>query len=142
MLPNLMPIAVVMGYMGYAGIVLDTSTLMLGSIAIGIVVDDTIHFLHQFKSHHDVHGQVEAAVKHAFTHSGRAMALTSLLLVAGFACVTAGDMLSSRLFGYLLGLTAVAALLADLTLTPALMRVVYRDRPPRPPQQPPASATP
>jgi predicted RND superfamily exporter protein len=128
MLPNLLPIAMVMGYMGYVGIVLDTSTLMLGSIAIGIVVDDTIHFLHQFKSHYDAHGQVEAAVKHAFTHSGRAMTLTSVLLVAGFACVTAGDMLSSRLFGYLLGLTAVAALLADLTLTPALLRVAYRDR--------------
>lgn len=130
MLPNLLPVIIVLGLMALTGIPLDTSTLMLGSVAIGIVVDDTIHFLHQFKSAHDATGDAEAAVQHAFVHTGRAMVATSLILVAGFLCVLGTQLLSSRIFGVLVAVTVVVALLLDFTFTPALLRLLYSKRAP------------
>lgn len=128
MLPNLLPILIVMGFMGYAGIRLDTATLMLGSLAIGIVVDDTIHFLHQFKVYLDEHGDVDGAVRHAFMHTGRAMIATSAILTLGFSTVLVCQLESSRLFGGLVALTVVAALACDFTFLPALLRLVCRSR--------------
>ncbi|MGD8863045.1 MAG: MMPL family transporter, partial [Myxococcales bacterium] len=56
MLPNLLPIAGLVALMGFSGIPIDVNNLLIGSIAIGIAVDDTIHFLHQFRAHYATHG--------------------------------------------------------------------------------------
>ena len=128
MLPNLLPIATVMGYMGLQGIALDTNTLMLGSVAIGIVVDDTIHFLHQFKVYYDEHGDTEGAIRHTFLHTGRAMTITSVILVLGFMCVMVSELNSSIMFGYLMALTVIAALAFDFAVTPAILRWAYPPR--------------
>ena len=85
MVPNLLPVISVMGVMGFSGIPLDTANLIIASIVIGIAVDDTIHFLHQFRVHLANYGDVDLAIDHAFTHTGRAMAVTSLLLVMGLS---------------------------------------------------------
>ena len=128
MIPNLMPILAVVGIMGLAEIPLDAGNLVLASIAIGIAVDDTIHFLHQFQAHFSVYGRVEAAITHAFRHTGRALVSTSVTLAGGFLVFLLSEMQNIRTFGVLLGLSIVLALLIDLLLCPALLRTFYTDR--------------
>ena len=128
MVPNLLPILAVVAYMVPARIHVDTSTLMVASIAIGIAVDDTIHFLHQFQAHMRAHGDVEAAIDHAFSHTGRAMIATSLILISGFFAMNVAYMGNVKTFGTLISLTVVFALLADLILCPALLRAFYIPR--------------
>jgi predicted RND superfamily exporter protein len=128
MLPNLLPIVVVMGMMGFADIRIDVSNMLIASIAIGIAVDDTIHFLHQFRIHYRLTGDVDAAIDHAFSHTGRAIAMTSLILVSGFCVMLAASMSNIQRFGSLVSLTIVLALFIDLIFAPALLRTFYKSR--------------
>jgi len=128
MVPNLMPIIAVIGFMGYAGIPVDMSNLMIASIGIGIAVDDTIHFLHHFKAHFDVHTDVERAIRNAFEHAGQAMVNTTVVLLAGFLVFMSADLGNFRVFGGLIALTVVFAVVIDLAFTPALLRFAFRTR--------------
>jgi predicted RND superfamily exporter protein len=128
MIPNLLPILTVMGFMGFVSIRLDLATILLGSLAIGIVVDDTIHYLHQFKAHFAAHGEVESAIQHAFEHTGRALVITSVMLTTGFACNVFAQLNNYKMAGLLLSLTIALALLIDLCVTPALLRAAYSSR--------------
>jgi uncharacterized membrane protein YdfJ with MMPL/SSD domain len=125
MVPNLMPILFILGIMGAVGIPIDMNNLLVASISIGIAVDDTIHMLHQFRVHHRVHGNVEAAINQAFNHSGRAMVATSIVLMLGFFIYVGATMANIQRFGLLIGLTALMALLIDLIFSPALLRTFY-----------------
>lgn len=125
MVPNLMPICFILGLMGFADIPIDMNNLLIASIAIGIAVDDTIHFLHHFRIHFDGHGNVEAAIKASMNHSGRAMASTTVILMVGFFAYMAATMANIVRFGLLVGLTAMMALLIDLIVAPALLRLFY-----------------
>ncbi|MDD9931961.1 MAG: efflux RND transporter permease subunit [Myxococcales bacterium] len=129
MLPNLLPIAGLISLMGFLGIPIDVNNLLIGSIAIGIAVDDTIHFLHHFKAHYDARGHVDEAIELAFRHAGRAMVNTSAILVGGFLVMLTGEMASSHTFGILVSCSVVFALLADLAIAPAVLRTFYRNRP-------------
>ncbi|MCP4605779.1 MAG: MMPL family transporter [Proteobacteria bacterium] len=128
MVPNLLPVVSILGVMGYASIPLDTATLIIASIVIGIAVDDTIHFLHQVRVHRQAHGDVDLAIAHAFSHTGRAMVSTSTILVLGFCVFLAATMYPLQRFGLLAGLAIIFALLFDLVVGPALLRSVYGTR--------------
>lgn len=129
LVPNLLPIFAVVGLMGYLGIGVDMSNLLIASIGIGIAVDDTIHFLHHFRDHHTRYHDVDAAIRHAFHHAGQAILNTSLVLMAGFLVFAAADLGNIRIFGALIALTVALALLTDLLLAPALLRLVYGGHP-------------
>ena len=124
--PNLLPIAMVLGGMGYLDIPLDGMNLLIASISIGIAVDDTIHFHHAFQSHYNQHQNVEAALSESFAHTGRALVITSLLLVAGFSVFLNATLFNVQRFGLLIMASTVFALLADLILSPALLRTFYK----------------
>ena len=126
MVPNLVPIAYILGLMGYADIPVDMANLMIASIALGIAVDDTIHLLHHYKVHYDVHRDVEAAIQHALDHTGRALVVTSIILSLGFFVYLSSAMYNLQRFGALIGLTVILALLVDLIVAPALIRTVYK----------------
>lgn len=128
MAPNLWPILLMVGVMGAFGIPMELTNVLLASIAIGIAVDDTIHFLHHFRRHHELHGDVDAAIAHAFSHAGRAMVVTSFVLALGFGSFLFAWMGNTRIFGLLAAVAVVGALVADLIITPALLRVSYRSR--------------
>ncbi|MCP4602223.1 MAG: MMPL family transporter [Proteobacteria bacterium] len=128
MVPNLLPVIAVMGIMGLASIPLDIANLVVASIIIGIAVDDTIHFLHQFKVHHQLHGNIDSAIDHSFTHSGRAMTITSIILVMGFCVFTISSMYPLQRFGLLTGMAVVFALLFDLIVGPVLLRMFFKQR--------------
>lgn len=121
MIPNLTPIIIGLFIMYIANIPLDMFTLLIGSIAIGLAVDDTIHFMHNFKRYYLESHDVELAMEHTFFTTGKAMVITTLVLSLGFYSYMAAYMISVQNFGLLTGSVIIFALLADLLLAPALM---------------------
>jgi predicted RND superfamily exporter protein len=128
MLPNLAPILLTLGLMGWLGIPLDMSTTLLGGIVIGLAVDDTIHFVHRFERDHQRLGDAERAVQATLETTGAAMLFTTVVLGAGFLVFTRAYMENIVTFGVLCAFATVAAFLADVTLAPALMALVTRRR--------------
>ncbi len=128
MVPNIAPILVTLGVMGWLGLPIDFFTLMIGSIAIGLAVDDTIHFMHNFRRSFARSGDVVAAVRETLGTTGQAMLFTSLVLATGFAVFAFAELTVLARFGLLTGLTILVAFLADLILTPALMSLAVGRR--------------
>lgn len=126
MLPNISPILVVMGIMGWFSIPLDMFTMLVASIAIGLAVDDTIHFIYNFRKYYDDSGDVHQAVKSTLHTAGRAMLTTSIVLSIGFFIFMFASMHNVFNFGMLVGLAIVIALLADFFLAPALMALALK----------------
>ena len=121
MIPNIGPIAIVMGIMGWFAIPLDMFTMMVASIAIGLAVDDTVHFIYNFKRYYTESGDVRDAVGHTLHTAGRAMLTTSIVLSIGFFIFMFASMNNVFYFGMLVGMAIILALLGDFFLAPALM---------------------
>jgi predicted RND superfamily exporter protein len=121
MIPNLAPIFLMLGVIGFFNLPMDLFTMMVASIAIGLAVDDTIHFMHNFRRYYDHSGDPILAVHQTLQTSGRAMLVTTVVLSAGFFIFAFATMSNVRNFGLLTGFTVVMALLADDLLAPALM---------------------
>ena len=126
MIPNLTPIIIGLSLMYLYHIPLDMFTLLIGSIAIGLAVDDTIHFLHNFKRYYLQSHDATKAVEQTFYTTGKAMVITSIVLSLGFYAYIFGTMQSVQNFGFLTGSVIIFALLADLLLAPALMILISK----------------
>ncbi|NNK94460.1 MAG: MMPL family transporter [Desulfobacterales bacterium] len=128
MIPNLGPIFTVLGIMGWLSIRLDMFTMLIASIVIGIAVDDTIHFMYNFKRYFNKTADVTEAVRSTFDTAGRAMLTTSVVLAVGFFIFMFASMNNLFYFGLLAGSAVILALAADLLLAPALMTVLIGKR--------------
>jgi predicted RND superfamily exporter protein len=128
MIPNLAPIIVILGIMGWLDIPLDITSLMVGGIIIGLAVDDTIHFMHQFNRRYQETGDPQRAIRDTLQATGSAMLFTSVVLSAGFFVFTLAYMENVSTFGALSGLATIVAFFADVTLAPAMMYLVTRRR--------------
>jgi hydrophobe/amphiphile efflux-3 (HAE3) family protein len=127
MVVNLSPILVTLGlFMGFNGIPLDVFTLMIGSIALGLAVDDTIHFFHNFRRYFAETTDARKAVRQTLLSTGRAMLFTTLVLVTGFWLFMLATMNNVFYFGLLTGVALILALLSDFLLAPALLTLVIR----------------
>ncbi|MCH7477274.1 MAG: MMPL family transporter [SAR324 cluster bacterium] len=126
MIPNLGPVVVTMGLMGWVGIPLDMSNMLLGTIAIGLAVDDTIHFFHNFRSYYTLRKNAAEAIRETMLSTGRAMFFTTLVLVTGFMFFAFASLTNLIQFGILISSTLVLALLADMLLAPAMMELITR----------------
>ena len=125
MIANVVPIVMIFGVMGAAGIPIDMLTILVGSIVMGLVVDDTIHFLHHFRKAYGISGCVETAVRQTLHNTGRALAITSLVLCGGFFIYTTAYLACYVWFGIMTGCAILFALSADLILLPALLSLAY-----------------
>lgn len=125
MFPNVMPVICVLGGMYWLDIPLDMFTLLVGSIAIGLAVDDTIHFMHGFHHHFKKTGSVKESVTLTLMEAGRAMFITTTVLAVGFMVFTLSSMSNLQYFGLLTSACVILALIADFVLAPALMFVFY-----------------
>jgi predicted RND superfamily exporter protein len=123
MIPNLVPIILGLLIMYFGDMPLDIFTLLIGSIAIGLAVDDTIHFMHNFKRYYLESKDVLLAMEQTFFTTGKAMLITTIVLSLGFFSYMAAYMSSVQNFGILTGSIIIFALLSDLLLAPALMVV-------------------
>jgi len=128
MVPNLLPILCILGIMGFAGIPIDMANLLIASIALGVAVDDTIHFLHHWRVHYRQTKDVDASIQYSFEHSGRAMMSTTMILTVGFFVYMASSMQHMQRFGMLIGLTVIFALVIDLIMAPAILRTLYKNK--------------
>lgn len=126
MAANVTPVLCIFGIMGFFHIPLDMATILIGSLVLGLVVDDTIHFLHHFRKAYEEMGHVEAAVRETLHTTGRALVITSLVLGGGFFIYTISFLDSNVRFGYLTGCAVFLALAADFFLVPALLSLIYR----------------
>ena len=124
MLPNVLPIMVVGGVLGALEIPFDLNTLLVASIAIGIAVDDTIHFFYMFHANQPTLG-TEGAIAKSFQQTARAVVSTTAVLAIGFSSYAFAEMDTVRRFGLMIASCVVVSLLAELVLTPALLRAVY-----------------
>ncbi len=126
MIPNLTPIIIGLFIMYVMDIPLDMFTLLIGSIAIGLAVDDTIHFMHNFRRYYALSGDSADAIRKTFFTTGKAMVITTIVLSLGFYAYLMAQMVSVQNFGLLTGSVIILALLADLLLAPALMIVAAK----------------
>jgi len=126
MIPNFTPIIMGLFIMYVGHMPLDMFTLLIGSIAIGLAVDDTIHFMHNFRRYYLKTGDSAKAIEQTFFTTGKAMVITTLVLSLGFFAYMAAYMISVQNFGILTGSVIIFALLSDLLLAPALMVVAAK----------------
>jgi len=126
MIPNVLPIVAGLFLMYLASMALDIFTLLIGSIAIGMAVDDTIHFMHNFKRYYKRYGDSQKAIEETFFTTGKAMFITSVVLASGFLTYAISSMHSIQNFGILTAFIIVCALISDLFLAPALMVLVAK----------------
>jgi predicted RND superfamily exporter protein len=118
--PNAVTTVTVLGVMGWAGVPLDIMTITISSIAMGVATDDAIHYTHRYLEEARVHPPGEA-VSRTHASAGQAMLCTTVVVLLAFSLLAFSDFMPSVYFGLLTGLAMAVALLADLTLLPALL---------------------
>jgi predicted RND superfamily exporter protein len=128
MIPNTLAAAMVIGAMGYAGIPLDMMTTTIAAVCIGIGVDDTIHYLHRFREEYVRWGDARIAVSFSHESIGRALYYTSFTVVAGFSVLCFSNFVPTVLFGLWTAIAMLLALVANLTLLPALLILTHTKR--------------
>jgi predicted RND superfamily exporter protein len=143
MVPTIAPIVLTLGLMGWIGMPLGIFTLMIGSIAIGLAVDNTIHFMHNFRKYYENTGEVRQAVRETLTTTGHALLVAATSLSLAFFIYAFAELQNLVRFGLLTGFTIMAAFIAGITVSPALMALAARgDRPADAKQKAPAGRVP
>jgi uncharacterized protein len=118
-----LPIALTLAVMGWLGIEVNIATCLVGGIALGVAVDDSIYLLSRMQRERRRGVGRRLALGRALSVTGRAMVTTSAILVGGFSTMLGSDFLPSAHFAALFSLAVVLALLADLILVPALILI-------------------
>jgi uncharacterized protein len=118
---NVGPLVIVLGLMAAFGIMLDVGTLMVAALGLGIAVDDTVHLLSHYFKYRRTGKSAEDATISTMAHIGTPAAATTLALMCSFMVFLAADFQPNFYFGVLISVVVLLALLADLTLTPALL---------------------
>ncbi|SMB99118.1 exporter of the RND superfamily protein-like [Hymenobacter roseosalivarius DSM 11622] len=129
LVPNLVPIIVVAGVMGLAGVSMKVSTSIIFTIAFGIAVDDTIHFISKLKLTLLKEPTLFLAVRRTYLMAGKAVIVTSLILVGGFSTLLFSSFDGTFYVGLLIGLTLLFGVIAELTLLPLLILYFYKHKP-------------
>jgi uncharacterized protein len=124
LIPNIPPVALIFGIMGWTGISLDGVTVFAASVALGLAVDDTVHFLSQLKLEMRAqreNGSIELCVRRAFDVTGKAMLSTSAVLFFGFLVLVISPFRPVVSFGILGAASVLTALLADVIFMPSVI---------------------
>ncbi|RFP66666.1 hypothetical protein D0N36_02910 [Hymenobacter lapidiphilus] len=129
LIPNLFPILIVAGVMGLAGVSMKVSTSIIFTIAFGIAVDDTIHFMSKLKLILLKEDNLFRAVRKTYLMAGKAVIVTSLILVGGFSTLIFSSFDGTFYVGLLIGLTLIFGVVAELTLLPILILWLYKHEP-------------
>ncbi|MDK8464595.1 MMPL family transporter [Marinobacter sp. SS13-12] len=124
MAPNLIAAGSVLGLMGWLGIPLDMMTITVAAITVGIAVDDTIHYIHRFKTEFEKDGDYIATMHRCHRSIGQAMFFTSLTIITGFSILVLSNFIPTIYFGLFTGFAMFMALVGALTLLPRLIVLV------------------
>jgi uncharacterized protein len=121
LLPNIIPLVITAGVMGWAGVPLKPSTVLVFSIALGIAIDITIRFLVNFKQDSSENASIASTVTKTIHSTGISIVYTSLVLIAGFVIFCFSGFGGTQSLGWLTSLTLVMATLTNLIFLPALL---------------------
>jgi uncharacterized protein len=122
LIPNIVPLLLTAGVMGWAGVPLKPSTVLVFSVALGIAIDVTIRFLINYKQELPANNnQVVPTVKETIRHTGISIIYTSLVLVAGFIIFCFSNFGGTQALGWLTSLTLLVAMVTNLVLLPVLL---------------------
>ncbi|MCB4746010.1 MAG: MMPL family transporter [Sulfurovum sp.] len=124
-LPNIAPIILVAGVMGYLGISIDIGVVISASVILGIAVDDTIHFFSKYFQTRKMM-PFEESIDYIITHSGNAMILTTMILSFTFLIFAVSSFIPNNHFSFVTVIALNLALLLDLVLLPALLSLFYK----------------
>ena len=123
-LPNLFPIIVNFGIMGWLGIELSMVTSLIASVAIGLAVDDTIHYLVRYNREFKKDLDDKRAIRDTLQHVGRPITFTTITICVGFSVLLFSSFKPTTIFGVMMVITSLAALVGDLILLPSLIQHV------------------
>ncbi len=121
LIPNILAAAIVLGLMGVVGIPMDMMTITIAAIAVGIGVDDAIHYVYRFRHEFNETRSYHKALHLAHGSIGSAMYYTSVTIIVGFSILVFSEFIPSVYFGLLTGLAMLAAIAGALTLLPKLL---------------------
>ena len=124
LIPNIFPIVLVIGTMGWIGTPVNIGTAMIASVSMGLTVDSTIHYISAFRRALETK-TVDEAIRDTHQGVGRALVFAHIALIAGFLVLTLSDFVPLVYFGVLLSLSMVGALIGDLVMLPVLLRWLY-----------------
>ncbi len=129
LIPNLFPVLVMLGAMGFLGIHLDAVTAVVAAIVIGVAIDDTVHFLHSWRRAEQDGGDWSDHLDRAMREVGPAICITTLVLVAGYSVLLLADLVTVIYFGLLTIVAAAAAMIGEFLLLPLLLRGLNKSPP-------------
>jgi len=132
-LPNAFPILAVFGIMGLFDVPLNSGSAMVATIALGVGLNDTIHFVMHYKRLRDTGEGVDIALRETYAEIGRPIVLTSIVNCVGFSIFLLSDFRPMHHFGLLGAVAMLAALAGDLLLLPNLLKLFDRRGEPRAP---------
>lgn len=121
MVPNLMPLLAYVGWLGATWDQVDSDFLIVAVLALGIGVDDTIHFLVRYRLEREKGHGKEEAIRRTFSFAGRAIVMTTVILVLGFGPFASTGYLTTHMLGVFVPVCLVVAVIADLLLVPAML---------------------
>ena len=120
-LPSMLASGSVLGLMGWLGIPLDVMTITIAAICIGIGVDQSIHYIHRFRSEIKQQGSARIAIEKSHASTGKAIYYTSVIIVVGFSILGLSNFIPTIYFGVFTAFAMLVALIANLTLLPLLL---------------------
>jgi predicted RND superfamily exporter protein len=123
---NALPVCAVLGLMGWLGISLNVATVMVASVALGIVDDDTIHFIGRFRREAAQGATTTEAIELATMHEGRASLTTAVINSIGYGIMIFSSYKPTAWFGGVLALTMAVAFLAEVLVVPAVITALPR----------------
>lgn len=124
LIPNIIPILLILATMGLVGIPLNTATAVIAAVVIGITVDDTIHFVHFFKGQRESGHSTELSLRETIQKKGLAIISTSVIMSCGFIILVTASFVPTIQFGILCSLVMFFAVVADLIILPSLLYLV------------------
>jgi predicted RND superfamily exporter protein len=122
--PNVLPVLAVLGVMGFLGISMNIATVMVASVALGIVDDDTIHFINRYRREVAAGAGTDEAIEIATVHEGRASLTTAVINSLAFGVLLLSEYKPTAWFGGLLALTMTVAFLAEVFILPATIKLL------------------
>ena len=126
-IPNIIPLIIIAGVMGFFGINLKITTAIVFTISFGIAIDDTIHFLSNFKLELKRGKSKIYALKSTYLGTGKAIVLTSVILVGGFSMLLMSNFMGTFYMGLMICITLIVAVLSDLFILPLLLLYFFPD---------------
>lgn len=125
-IPNAFPAAIMLGIWGMSVGEVNLAVAVVFGITLGIVVDDTVHFMAKYLRGYQEHGSVEKAVHYAFEHVGAALVTTTIVLSLGFGMLALSDFNVNAILGTMVSMTIVIALVFDFLFLPSMMILLSR----------------